>query len=142
MKYLVDTNVISELVARQPDERVLGWIRSVREDQLFLSVITIGEIKKGIERLPDSPRKPQLTAWLEQDLLERFKDRILSLDTPILLAWGAMTARLQAICQPLPAIDSLIAAQAIHHSLTLATRNLHDFASSGVQLVNPWEMKH
>jgi tRNA(fMet)-specific endonuclease VapC len=139
MRYLLDTCVISELVARQPNPAVLQWVDSLDEEKLYLSAITIGEIKKGIERLPGSPRKSTLTEWLEGDLLIRFKDRILSLDTAVMLAWGTLAAGMERQGTRMPAIDSLIAAIALEGQLTLVTRNVDDFKRSGVSILNPWQ---
>ncbi len=138
MKYLFDTNVISELVARRPNPRVIKWIDSLDPDCVYLSVITIGEIRKGIEKLPDSKRKDQLQRWLSEDLLLRFGGHLLELDVEVMLTWGELTGRLEKAGRPLSAIDSLIAAQAIHHACELATRNEDDFRGTGVTIVNPW----
>lgn len=139
MKYLLDTCVISELVAKQPEPHVIDWIDSVDDIFIYLNVITIGEIKRGIEKLPESRRKQSLNHWLNDDLLTRFKGRILTIDTSVMLTWGTMAARLEAQGCKLPAIDSLIAAIAIHGELRLVTRNEKDFEGSGVEIVNPWE---
>ena len=138
MNYLLDTNAISELVAKHPDQNVLGWVQGVDELLLNLSVITIGEIKKGIEKLPASPRKQELADWLEQDLLERFRDRIVPLDIHVLLCWGELAARLEISGKPMPAIDSLIAATALQGDYVLVTRNTADFEYIGVRTLNPW----
>jgi len=138
MNYLLDTNAISELVAKHPDQNVLGWVQGVDELLLNLSVITIGEIKKGIEKLPASPRKQELADWLEQDLLERFRDRIVPLDIHVLLCWGELAARLEISGKPMPAIDSLIAATALQGDYVLVTRNTADFEYTGVRTLNPW----
>jgi predicted nucleic acid-binding protein len=139
MSFLLDTCVISELVARQPDPGVVRWVDGMDEERLYLSVITIGEIKKGIDRLSDSERKRALAEWLEGDLLIRFADRILPIDTRVMLAWGELTADLERHGRTMPAIDSLIAATALHGKLSLVTRNEDDFANSGVTVVKPWE---
>jgi toxin FitB len=139
MNYLLDTNVISELVAKHPGAGVIAWVRSVDEEQLYLSVITIGEIKKGIEKLPASPRKDELNLWLANDLLKRFEHRLLPVDVDGMLVWGELTARLERSGRILPAIDGLIAALALAGNFTLVTRNMDDFAGTGVQLFNPWE---
>jgi len=97
MRYLLDTNIISELVARTPNPRVVDWLAGADEDLLYLSVITIGEIKKGIEKLPASKRKKRLTTWLEEDLLERFAGRLVTLDVEVLLHWGELAARRGAV---------------------------------------------
>lgn len=138
MKYLLDTNVISELVAKQPVAQVVTWIDSIDDTQAYLSVITIGEIKKGIEKLPDSARKERLREWLSDDLIVRFSQRILAIDVNVMLNWGNLVAMLEMKGRKLPAMDSLIAAVAIHGQLTLATRNVNDFRDTGVALINPW----
>jgi tRNA(fMet)-specific endonuclease VapC len=139
MRFLLDTCVISELVARQPNMDVMRWVDGQDEERLYLSVITIGEIKKGIERLPDSERRRELVAWLEDDLLIRFGDRILPIDTGVMLAWGELSAKLEKNGRGMPAVDSLLAATALHRGLRLVTRDEDDFANSGVGVVNPWQ---
>jgi toxin FitB len=138
MTFLLDTCVISELVTKQPDPHVVQWVDSIDEDKLFLSVITVGEIKKGIEKLPDSRRKSALVEWLEDDLLVRFRDKILPIDVPVVLAWGQLVADLEKQGRHMPAIDSLIAATCLQVRLALVTRNESDFAHSGVSVINPW----
>src|SRR5215203_3635562 len=123
MRYLLDTNVISELVARQPNQHVIRWIDAQDVNSVYLSVITIGELRKGVEKLADSARKDQLGAWLIDDLLLRFDGHILSIDVGVMMVWGELTGRLERIGRPLPAIDSLIAALALHNNCTLVTRN-------------------
>lgn len=139
MNYILDTNVISELVAAQPDPNVVRWIDSIDPQTIYLSVITVGEIQKGIEKMDDSQRKTVLKTWLMEDLLVRFQDHLLSLDTPVMLTWGTLLARMKKIGKPMPAIDSLLAATAVQHGYTLITRNVRDFEQAGVSLLNPWE---
>lgn len=139
MRFLLDTCVVSELVARQPDPGVVQWVDSVDEERLYLSVITIGEIKKGIERLAESERKRMLSGWLDDDLLIRFQDRILPIDTGVMLLWGKLTADLETRGRKMPAIDSLLAAIALEGGFHLVTRNEDDFAHSGVKIINPWD---
>ncbi len=141
MNYILDTNVISELVAPQPDANVTRWIESIDPHTVYLSVITVGELKKGIEKLSDSRRKTILEEWLVNDLLVRFQDQLLPLDSSTMLAWGALVARMEAIGKPMPAIDSLIAATALHNSYALSTRNVGDFEHAGISLLNPWEYR-
>jgi predicted nucleic acid-binding protein len=138
MKFLLDTCVVSEFIAKQPDSGLVEWIDSQAEEKLYLSVISIGEIKKGIEKLPDSGRRSELTTWLEDDLLIRFKDRILPIDVNVMLVWGSLTANLEQQGRTMTAIDSLIAAIAIQGELDLVTRNETDFEHSGVPVINPW----
>jgi tRNA(fMet)-specific endonuclease VapC len=139
MKYLLDTCVISELVARQPHPGVVEFVDALDPDDVVLSVITIGEITKGIEKLPRSKRKQELLTWLKEDLLIRFDGKLLALDTEVLVAWGMLTARLEASGRTMPAIDSLIAATVLAQQATLVTRNVDDFAGTGVEIINPWE---
>jgi toxin FitB len=139
MTFLLDTCVISELAAKQPNLHVVRWVDSMDEDKLFLSAITIGEIKRGIEKLADSNRKSALAEWLEGDLLIRFTDRILPIDTPVMLVWGQLTADLEKQGRRMPAIDSLIAATCLQGGLDLVTRNEGDFVHSGVTVINPWK---
>ncbi len=138
MKYLLDTNVISALVAKQPAVEVIDWLDSIDDSLIYLSVITIGEIKKGIERLPDSARKTALRTWLTDELLLRFQDRILPVDLAVMLRWGKLTAMLEQKGRKLPAIDSLVAAIALHGQFVLVTRNEADFADTGMTVLNPW----
>jgi predicted nucleic acid-binding protein len=139
MRFLLDTCVISELVARQPDPGVVQWVDSVIEENLFLSAITIGEIKKGIEKLAATNHQRALSEWLEDELLVRFKDKVLPIDTAVVLVWGKLVADLEKQGKPMPAIDSLLAATALQCGLALVTRNEDDFAHCGVAVINPWE---
>jgi toxin FitB len=138
VRYLLDTNVVSELIAREPDPRVVRWVDDLDPHGVYLSVVTVGELQKGIEKLPDSRRKTDLRGWLEGDLLVRFDGRMLVLDVGAMLAWGAMMGRLERAGRPLPAMNSIIAALALHHDCTLATRNEADFEGTGVRVANPW----
>ena len=139
MNYLLDTCVLSEFTRRQPEERVIQWMDSIDEEMLYLSVVTIGEIQRGIERLPESHRKTELFHWMNVGLIELFGQRILPLDTQTLFLWGSLTARLESSGQPMSVMDSLIVATALQNSLIIATRNVPDFLPSGVQVINPWE---
>jgi predicted nucleic acid-binding protein len=131
--------VISELVNTTPELCVVQWIRSQDEENLFLSVITIGEIQKGISKLLDGrKKKQQLQNWLNNDLQERFKDRILEITTGTAYVWGQVLGACEKKGVTLPAIDSLIASQGIFHKMTVVTRNISDMESIGVQLFNPW----
>lgn len=139
MSYLLDTCVLSEFTRRQPHPRVVEWLSEADEDTLFLSVLAIGEIQHGIEKLEDTPRKEELRQWLTSDLLPRFEGRIVPLDVPVLLRWGELVGRLERQGRKLPAIDGLLAATALTHDLILVTRNTADFEHTGVKLLNPWE---
>jgi predicted nucleic acid-binding protein len=139
MNYLLDTCVLSEFTRRQPNQRVIDWLNTINEDQVFLSVITIGEIQHGIERLPGSHRKTELLVWLNDDLLQRFTGRVVDVDAQTMLLWGSLTARLETAGKPMSVMDALIAASAIQNNLILITCNTTDFLNSGVQLVNPFE---
>ena len=141
MRYLLDTCVISELVKSKPEKRVVKWIDSVEEDQLFLSAVTIGELEKGICRLPDSRRKDRIEKWLHEDLLLRFEDKILNLDIDTFIAWGQLTATLETQGIKMPSTDSLIAATVIYHDLCLVTRNERDFQNCHLSILNPWTEK-
>src|SRR5215203_1650530 len=104
MKYLLDTCVISELVSKQPNARVLEWIDTIDADGVYISVITVGEITKGIEKLPNSKRRQELSDWLENELLIRFQDNLIELDVNILIQWGKLNARLEISGKRAPAI--------------------------------------
>lgn len=139
MRYLLDTCVISELVAKRPNQRITDWIDGVDPEAVHLSVITIGEIRKGIEKLPDSKRKSMLQEWLVGELFVRFSDRILPIDLDVILVWGQMIGRLELSGKKMAAMDSLIAALALSGNLSLVTRNEDDFKYAGIQIVNPWK---
>jgi predicted nucleic acid-binding protein len=139
MNYLLDTCVLSEFTRRQPDQQVIAWLNSVSEENLFISVITIGEIQRGIERLPDSARKTELISWLNQGLLQRFADRTLAIDAETMLLWGSLTTRMESQGKPLSVMDSLIIASALQNNLVVSTRNVNDFQPSGVRVINPWD---
>ena len=138
MIYLLDTNVISELIAKQPSQQVIDFVANLDEARVYLSVITIGEVQRGIMRLANGARNQSLLAWLEDDLRTRFQDRILPLDTETLLVWGTFMAELEAKGRTLSSFDSLIAATALRHRMVLVTRNEKDFAGSGLAIVNPF----
>lgn len=139
MNFLLDTCILSEFTRHQPSESVIHWMDQIKEERLFLSVISIGEIQHGIGKLPESLRKTKLSGWLNNDLLQRFNQRILPLDTQTLLVWGSLVARLEKAGNPVPVIDSLLAATALQYSLIMVTRNVSDFLPSGIQVINPWE---
>ena len=136
--FLLDTNVISELIKAGPDDGVIRWIEETDESILYLSVLTLGEIRRGIERLPLGRRRGRLQSWLDIDLRVRFQDRILPIDDAVAVRWGALSARADATGRPVPVIDGLLAATALHHDLVLVTRNDSDVAETAVPTFNPW----
>jgi tRNA(fMet)-specific endonuclease VapC len=138
MNYLLDTNVISELVAPRPNASVAQWVDDLEPYRVYLSVVTIGELRKGFEKLPASRRKETLHDWLNNDLLIRFSGRILTLDVGVMLTWGVLMGQREREGRRLAAIDSLIAAVALHHRCCLVTRNEDDFQETGITIVNPW----
>ena len=137
MSYLIDTNVLSELRRRQPDPNVVAWMQARPRQSLFLSVLTLGEIRKGLERVEDAARKQSLLDWLEVELPNYFVGRLLTVDAHTADRWGRLMAQAG---RPLPAIDGLLAATALQHDLTLVTRNIKDFAGLEVRLINPWDV--
>jgi predicted nucleic acid-binding protein len=138
LNYLLDTCVISELVRPTPDENVVNWLNQTPDERLFLSVIAIGEIRKGITRLPDSNKKNRLTNWLNT-LLDNYESRILPINLTVAETWGNIQAHAETQGTPLASIDSLIAAVALTHNLIIVTRNESDFAASNAPLLNPWK---
>jgi predicted nucleic acid-binding protein len=138
MSYLIDTCCISELVKKKPNSNVVKWFSDHNELTMFLSVITFGELRKGIEKLPDSSKKKELNRWVKEDLKHRFKNRILSINLEEVNKWGEILAIAEKSGNSLPAIDSLIAATAQVHDLSVVTRNTQDMEGSGVEVINPW----
>lgn len=138
MSFLLDTAVVSELVRKTPSTAVLKWIDGQDEASLYLSVLTIGELEKGVARLPASVRKTRLQSWVRRDLVERFGGRLLPIDTRTAARWGSVTGESEKRGTPLPVIDCLIAATALVYGLTVVTRNIGDFERCGAACVNPW----
>lgn len=139
MKYLLDTCVISELAKTEPSKEVVSWVIGNNEEDLYLSCLTFGELHKGILKLPDSKRKENLHLWVEYDLKERFRNRIIVIDLKVAKIWGEIQGQAEARGKPMPTIDSLIAASGLTHNLIVVTRNIADMKQSGVSLFNPWE---
>ena len=139
MNYLLDTCVVSELIKAKSDENVTNWIEQTEEQQLYLSVLTLGEIEKGIAKLPLSLRKSNLKTWLEQDLILRFENRILNLTPEIARYWGNLQGELEKQGKAMAIVDGLIATTALTHDFILVTRNVRDVERSGVSILNPWE---
>jgi toxin FitB len=138
MKFLLDTNVISEPMRARPNAGVLAWLAEVDEDSVFLSVVTITELRHGIERLANSKRRDRLDAWLRKDLESRFQGRILPVDLGIANACGRLVARSESMGRPIEPRDAFIAATAEVHGLSLVTRNASDFEATVKPIVTPW----
>ena len=138
MNFLIDTCVVSEFVRLKPSPRVLAWFGDVPEARIYLSDITLGEIRKGILRLSDVTKARRLQAWLDNDLRSRFHGRLLSVDAEVAMEWGAVCAEAERAGTPRPVIDAMLAATARVHGLTLVTRNTADFEHVRVDLFNPW----
>lgn len=137
MSYLLDTNVLSELVRPKPNNKVLTWFNNIPDDALHISVLTLGEIRKGVEKLREGKRKEKLRLWLEIDLPAWFEDRILAIDQEVADLWGKLQSQMK---NTLPAIDSLLAATALHYDLRLVTRNEQDFHFPSLLIINPWNL--
>jgi toxin FitB len=135
VSYLLDTNVISELVRPKPAKAVLACFENIPSEALHISVLTLGEIRKGVEQMPDGSRREKLRLWLEHELLDWFGTRILPVDIPVADRWGRLVAQ---VGRPVPSIDSLLAATALHYELRIVTRNQKDFDYPGLEVVNPW----
>ena len=138
MKYLLDTCVVSELMKNSPSENVISWLKNQDEANLYLSVLTFGEIEKGIEKVPDERRKNKLTTWLEEDLNQRFKGRIIPIDQNVAIKWGEIQGIPEKSGKTMPSIDGLIAVSALVYHCTVVTRNKSDMKNSTVELLNPW----
>jgi len=138
MSYLVDTNVFSEPAKVAPQPQVVDWLRQCEGD-LYVSVLTIGELRRGIERLDDGKRKTRLAAWL-QSLCECMKGRVLSLNVSTAQVWGQLKAKWESEGVSVLSIDSLLAATAHRYNLTLVTRNIGDFERTGIKLLNPFSL--
>jgi predicted nucleic acid-binding protein len=136
VSWLVDTNIFSEPAKPKPDPKVISWLRD-HESELYVSTITIGELRRGIERLPAGKRKTQLHAWL-QSLCDCMKGRVLSFNTSTAHVWGQLKAKWDKAGLNVPSLDSQIAATAQRHHLTLVTRNTSDFYLTGIKLHNPF----
>jgi predicted nucleic acid-binding protein len=135
LSYLLDTNVLSELRRKTPNAGVVNWFAKRPASSLFLSVLTLGELRKGVEGAADADRRMVLLDWLETELPTFFTGRLLPVDARVADRWGRMMA---AAGRPVPAIDSLIGATAAHYGLSLVTRNVKDYADLGLDVINPW----
>jgi toxin FitB len=138
MNYLLDTCLISELSKLKPNEKVVDWVLSENETNFYVSVLTFGELHKGVQKLPASKKKEELQVWIEDELKNRFQNRIIGIDMRVSILWGKIQCFAEKKGKPMPAIDSLIAATGIAYELTVVTRNVTDMEQSGVKLLNPW----
>ena len=138
MSFLLDTNIISEWVRPRPDPGVVAWMSEIDEDRAFLSVVTLAELRHGIDRMPSGRRCDQLNAWLSEELPSRFDGRVLAIDPVVANAWGRVVAHRNAHGRPIGVMDAFIAASALVHGLTLVTRNTTDFDATVDAIINPW----
>ncbi len=136
--FLLDTNVVSDLRKPRPNAGLAAWIASADEQRLFLSVLSIGELRIGIAIQSDARKRGALETWLVSDLLSRFQGRILPFDLDVSQQWGRIEGRARLGAGKLPIVDSQLAATAIHHGLTLVTNNESDFSRTGASILNPW----
>ena len=139
MKYLLDTCVISEVIKREPNKNVISWLQAQDEANLFLSLLTFGEIQKGIQKDPDQNRKKKLTIWIEEGLKKRFENRIIPIDLKVVTNWGSLQGLAELAGKTMPTLDGLIAVSALTYHCTVATRNTSDMEQSTAELFNPWE---
>ena len=137
--FLLDTNCISEVVRPQPDRGVVKWLETADERQLYLSVLTLGEIRRGIATLAQGRRRSLLEHWLETELTTRFSGRIVPVDAAVADCWGRLTGDARRKGRPLAVVDALLAATALHYNLILVTRNASDFTGTSAQVLNLWE---
>lgn len=137
--YLLDTCVFSELTKKTPSENVTEWLLGRDELLFFVSAMTFGEIKKGVEKVTDSSRKKKLERWVGEFLIPRFWNRLLVIDGRVANCWGQLIAKSEKKGRVLPTVDSLIAATALTHDLSIVTRNTKDFENIGIQIINPWD---
>ena len=137
--FLLDTNIVSELIRSRPEPKLSRWIASTDENLLYLSVLTMGEIRKGIVQLGKTARQIELQTWVDRDLSSRFVDRILPIDEAVADRWGWISGQAMVNGVRLPVIDGLLAATALHYNLTFVTRNTRDVLATGAVLFNPWQ---
>ena len=136
--YLVDTNVLSELTKLTPDPQVESFLRQSK-DRVFVSVFSIGEIRKGIAGLPISNRRALVEDWLDNEIMPWLGNRVLPVTLAIATRWGDLAAQLKARGKPKPIVDAILAATALEHDLIVVTRNVEDYKDLGVTILNPWE---
>jgi toxin FitB len=138
MTFLLDTNVVSEWAKPAPSAGVIAWLADADEDRLFISVVTLAELRSGVAALPAGRRRNQLDEWLSNDLPTRFEGRVLPIDAAVADQWGRITAKAKATGRPMLAMDAFLAATAHTHQLTLVTRNVSDFQDAGTPVFCPW----
>jgi predicted nucleic acid-binding protein len=140
VNFLLDTNVVSEVMRKRPNARVLAWIAAQIEESLFISAITVGELRRGSLLLDNGKKRKALLRWIETGIKAEFADRILPVDTTVMECWADLETSTVKTGRRLPVMDSLLAATALAHGLTLATRNIPDFEAAGVALLDPWQV--
>lgn len=138
MKFLLDTCVLSELTKPRPHERVVAWLGEREDAELGVSVLTLGELERGVQRLPSGTRKRAFDEWL-RDLTATYEERLIDVDSRVALEWGRLAARSEARGRSLPVIDALLGATALVHGLTVVTRNTSDISRSGAKVLDPWK---
>lgn len=138
MRYLLDTCLVSELTKKRPDPGVVAWLDQQDERDLYLSVLSLGELEKGVSLLPEGPRRQRLHDWIQEELTERFHCRLLAITNDVALLWGRLSAKASRGGTQLPVIDGLLAATGLRHNLTLVTRDTARLEPTGVSLLNPW----
>jgi predicted nucleic acid-binding protein len=138
VSFLLDTNVVSEPTRRQPEPRVIEWFATQTSETLFLSALTLGELRRGILLLDEGKKRRALLRWLEQEIEPGFDGRVVAVDAKVMHGWAELQARASRGGRALPVMDGLFAASALAHDFTLVTRNTADFAATGVKLLNPW----
>ncbi len=138
--FLADTNIPSELTRPSPDARVAAFLKDAGKEQVYLSVLTLGEMRKGVASLPDGNRRRPLAEWTETSMRPWFASRILPVTEEIAERWGVLAAEAKLRGIGLSVVDGLIAATALEHDLMLVTRNAKDFVKLGVTILNPWEV--
>ncbi|MGO8122063.1 type II toxin-antitoxin system VapC family toxin [Rhizobium ruizarguesonis] len=138
MRLLLDTNVLSEVTRPRPDAHVLQWLDDLDEDRAFISVVSIAEIRRGVALMERGRKRDALAEWLAQDLPQRFEQRVIPVDQAVAITWGDLMGLAKRSGRGLSSMGGLIAATAIAQDLTLATRNIKDFESLGIELVDPW----
>jgi predicted nucleic acid-binding protein len=138
VRLLLDTNVLSEVTKPRPEGRVLKWLDGIDEDRAFISVVSIAEIRRGVALMDTGRKRDALAEWLARDLPQRFEHRVIPVEEPVALAWGDLMGLAKRSSRGLASMDGLIAATAIAHDFTLATRNTKDFEGFGIDIIDPW----